>query len=189
VIVRRPSRVSNVRVFCGVSIRAHTRVMIVADWIAGQFTGSRRSKRCLYKLALATINRIYVGRNENLWVQILTFMYNSLENRVLLGGCNNKIPCIKSSVWIINKSYSPSFALPNNLSKQFTSLIATFHSNPSCSLKNSRKAGSAPSSSSAFLGGGSRSGSRTLRRFSALVLGCDCEDCEERQICARRPST
>lgn len=45
VTVNRPSRSSNVRVFRGVSMRAVTRVRRVADWIAGQLTGSRRSKR------------------------------------------------------------------------------------------------------------------------------------------------
>ena len=48
-MVRRPSSASNVRVFCGVSISAHTRVMIVADWMAGQFTGSRRSRRSYFR--------------------------------------------------------------------------------------------------------------------------------------------
>ena len=45
-MVKRPSRASNVRVFFGLSIRAQTSVIIVADWIAGQLTGSRRSRRC-----------------------------------------------------------------------------------------------------------------------------------------------
>lgn len=46
VMVKRPSRVSNVRVFLGVSMSEQTRVRRVADWIAGQLTGSRRSRRC-----------------------------------------------------------------------------------------------------------------------------------------------
>ncbi len=45
VTVRRPSRVSNTRVLWGVERRAQTRVRRVEDWIAGQFEGSRRSRR------------------------------------------------------------------------------------------------------------------------------------------------
>lgn len=43
--VKRPSSCSKVRVFWGVSRRATTRTWRVADWIAGQFIGSRRSRR------------------------------------------------------------------------------------------------------------------------------------------------
>lgn len=46
VTVRRPSRVSNVRVLEGQSRRATTRVRRVADWMAGALMGSNRSKRC-----------------------------------------------------------------------------------------------------------------------------------------------
>ena len=45
VTVRRPSRVSKVRVLRGRSRRATTRVRRVADWMAGQLEGSRRSRR------------------------------------------------------------------------------------------------------------------------------------------------
>jgi hypothetical protein len=45
VTVRRPSRDSKVRVLRGWEIRAVTRVRRVADWMAGQLTGSRRSRR------------------------------------------------------------------------------------------------------------------------------------------------
>lgn len=44
-MVSRPSRASKVRVLRGVSIRAVTRVTTVEDWIAGQKSGSRRSRR------------------------------------------------------------------------------------------------------------------------------------------------
>lgn len=43
--VRRPSSCSKVRVLRGVSRRATTRTRRVADWMAGQFIGSRRSRR------------------------------------------------------------------------------------------------------------------------------------------------
>jgi hypothetical protein len=117
------------------------------------------------------------------WIQ--TFMYSSLENKLLEGGCRSRMPWIKSNVWIINRSFCPSFVLPSNLSKQFTKRIATFHSNPSCSLKNSLNAGSFPSSFKALRGGGSFPGSMTERLFSAAVFG----ELELKQICARRPST
>jgi hypothetical protein len=45
VTVSRPSRFSKVRVLIGVSMRATTRVRRVADWMAGQLMGSRRSRR------------------------------------------------------------------------------------------------------------------------------------------------
>lgn len=44
-MVRRPSRVSKVRVFAGAERRAQTRVRSVEDWMAGQLEGSRRSRR------------------------------------------------------------------------------------------------------------------------------------------------
>lgn len=91
---------------------------------------------------------------------------------------------MRSKVWIINKSFCPSLDFPNNLSKQLTRRSATFHSNPSCNLKNSLKAGSWQSSSSTFRGGGSFPGSMTLRRLSPGELGE-----EDRHIWARRPST
>jgi hypothetical protein len=59
----------------------------------------------------------------------------------------------------------------------------TFHWKLSCSLKNSRNAGSPDSSRRARGGGGSFPGESTDRLFSAAEVG------EERQICARRPST
>jgi hypothetical protein len=52
VTVRRPSRLSKVRVLIGVSIRAVTSVRRVADWIAGQLKGSRRSRRSYMGLVL-----------------------------------------------------------------------------------------------------------------------------------------
>ena len=45
VTVRRPSRVSKVRVLEGLERRAVTRVRRVEDWMAGQKEGSRRSRR------------------------------------------------------------------------------------------------------------------------------------------------
>jgi len=45
VTVSRPSRASKVRVLVGASMRATTRVRSVADWMAGQLKGSRRSRR------------------------------------------------------------------------------------------------------------------------------------------------
>jgi hypothetical protein len=56
-----------VRVFCGVSIRQHTRVMIVEDWIFGQLTGSRRSRRC-YEIKLV-YDRMIKRRNTNIHIQ------------------------------------------------------------------------------------------------------------------------
>jgi len=44
-MVRRPSRVSKVRVLEGLEMRAATRVRSVEHWIAGQLEGSRRSRR------------------------------------------------------------------------------------------------------------------------------------------------
>jgi hypothetical protein len=45
VTVSRPSRASKALVLSGVSMRATTRVSRVADWMAGQLYGSRRSRR------------------------------------------------------------------------------------------------------------------------------------------------
>jgi hypothetical protein len=45
VTARRPSRFSKVRVFWGVSMSAVTSVRRVADWMAGQKSGSIRSRR------------------------------------------------------------------------------------------------------------------------------------------------
>ena len=45
VTVRRPSSVSKVRVLSGCERRVVTRVRSVEDWMAGQFRGSRRSRR------------------------------------------------------------------------------------------------------------------------------------------------
>ena len=115
--------------------------------------------------------------------RVQTFMYSSLENKLLEDGCSRRLPWIRSKVWIINKSFWPSFDFPINLSKQLTSRSATFHSKPSCSLKNSLKAGSWPSSLRFFRGGGSLLGSMTLRRLSAGELE------EDKHICARSPST
>ena len=44
VTASRPSRLSKVRVFCGVSMSAVTSVSRVADWMAGQKSGSMRSR-------------------------------------------------------------------------------------------------------------------------------------------------
>ena len=51
--VSRPSRFSKVRVLRGVSRRATTRTSRVAAWMAGQLTGSRRSRRsCEWALSV-----------------------------------------------------------------------------------------------------------------------------------------
>jgi len=89
----------------------------------------------------------------------------------------------------MSKSFWPSLLFPSNRSKQLTSLSATFHSNPSCNLKNSRNAGSSLSSPSCFLIGGSLPGSTImdLGLFEGAI-GFDGE-VDERQIWARSPST
>jgi len=46
--VNRPSSSSKARVLAGVSISAQTRVRIVEEWIAGQFSGSRRSRSAYF---------------------------------------------------------------------------------------------------------------------------------------------
>ena len=130
------------------------------------------------------MNHQYIYPFKNLLGLIRTFMYNSLEKSDRDGGCSNRIPCIKSNVATISRSFCPSLLFPNNLSKQLTNLIATFHSNPSWSLKNSLKAGSVPSSPKALRGGGSFPGSIIERRFSAADIGED-----DKQSCARSPST
>lgn len=48
VTVSRPSMASKVRVLAGVERRAVTRTRRVWDWIAGQFVGSRRSRRSCF---------------------------------------------------------------------------------------------------------------------------------------------
>lgn len=111
-------------------------------------------------------------------------MYISLENKLREDGCSSMMPWIRSKVWMINKSFCPSFDFPSSLSKQLTNRSATFHSNPSCNLKNSLNAGSWLRSLSSFRGGGSLPGSMTLRRLSAEEF-----DEEDRHICASRPST
>lgn len=67
----------------------------------------------------------------------LTFMFCVRENKCLLGGCNNKTPCNESNALSINKSNEPSSLLAYSLSSVWISLVAIFHWNPSCSLKNS----------------------------------------------------
>lgn len=112
------------------------------------------------------------------------------------------MPCVNSRVVAINKSFASSF-LPNSLSSAATNLVATFHSNPSCSLKNSLNAASSFNSDSGFFAGGglvvegsmterrlsaaeifTGGGSITERRLSAILVACF-----GRQICASRSST
>jgi hypothetical protein len=132
-------------------------------------------------------------------------MYISLENRTRLGGCSNSTPCIRSRHARINRSFPPSF-FPSSRSRHCTNRSATFHSKPSCSLKNSRKAGSPQRSESCLRGGvlggvGSESRLRgdeeeaedekkECRLFAGALVGEDgAEGVEdERQSCASRPS-
>lgn len=112
-----------------------------------------------------------------------TFMYSSLENSDRDDGCSNNIPCIKSRQARISRSFWPSLLFPSRRSRQLTRRSATFHSNPSCSLKNSRNAGSSGRSASSLRGdgGGLSAGTRSECRLLGL--------CFERQIWASRPST
>lgn len=131
-----------------------------------------------------------------------------MENNLLLGGCSSKTPCINSSVFAIAKSFAELF-LPISLSNVPTSLDATFHSNLSCSLKNSRNAASSLSSQSCLRDGvgtvddktmadlrlsaaevreGAGEASMTERRLSATeVLGLERHSCARTASIWRRP--
>lgn len=73
--------------------------------------------------------------------------------------------------------------MPSSRSRQLTSLEATLYSNPSCSLKNSRNAGSSGSSPRVFGDEVLDSGETDARRLD----GAECADVE-RQIWASNPS-
>ena len=73
VMVKRPSRVSNVRVFLGVSMSEQTSVRRVADWIAGQLTGSRRSRRCCAKLV--SYHACHFGQSANVIDRMDTYIH------------------------------------------------------------------------------------------------------------------
>jgi hypothetical protein len=79
------------------------------------------------------------------------------------------------------------FPFPKRRSRQAIRRIATFHSKPSCSLKNSRKAGSSFSCDSSL-------GVRLLSLVGETAIDClrfstGVVPEPERQICARRPSS
>lgn len=112
------------------------------------------------------------------------------ENKILLGGCSSRIPWIRSSVLTMRRSYWPSPPRATSQSSVDSRRCATFHSKPSWSLKNSRKAGSEPRSGRPFRGGEEEDSGDFVGEeevgwccFLGLLLG------PERQICARRPST
>jgi hypothetical protein len=138
----------------------------------------------VHSVSLCSLSR----RARRVGVGKLTFMYSSLLNKLRLGGWSNKIPCIRSRHARINRSFAPSFAFPISLSRQVTNLNATFHSNPSCSLKNSLNAGSSLSSVSSL-----RWDEEVVDgEESSLVASMDCRReglGRARQICARSPST
>lgn len=71
-----------------------------------------------------------------------TFIFCSRAKRDLLGGCSNSSPWIRSRALRIKRSFPPSPPLAISRSRVPIRRMGTFHSNPSCSLKNSRKAGS-----------------------------------------------
>ena len=64
VTVRRPSRLSNVRVLVGVARSVATRVRRVEAWIAGQEVGSRRSRRSCYHTSVVAIVEREVEGNK-----------------------------------------------------------------------------------------------------------------------------
>lgn len=122
-----------------------------------------------------------------------TFMCIVLEKRTLLGGCRRRTPCIKSSALTMRRSYCPSPPLATSQSRVGRRRCAMFHSNPSWSLKNSRKAGSDERSASALRGGFGDSWEEEYCAPRGLAVDCledeEDDDGPERQICARRPST
>lgn len=129
---------------------------------------------------------------------VRTFMLCSRENSSRLGGCNNKTPCRLSRALNIRVFMLPSSLLASSRSRVWIRRVAMFHWNPSCNLKNSRKAASSLKSE---------------RNLDCCFLGICCcccassEDClglvagvvlgdllaaaawADRQIWARRPST
>ena len=72
-------------------------------------------------------------------------MFCSRENRALLGGCSSSTPWMRSRALRMSRSFWPSLPLAMRRSRVPIRRVATFHSNPSCSLKNSRNAGSCDS--------------------------------------------
>lgn len=128
-----------------------------------------------------------------------TFMLCSRENSSLLGGCSSRVPCRESRALSISRSMLPSSLLASSRSSVWMSRVAMFHWNPSCSLKNSRKAASPLRSESGY-----------LEAAFAAAAGCCCSGCccwcfglvagdllflfrlaawADRQIWASRPST
>jgi hypothetical protein len=225
--VSRPSRFSKVRVLRGVSRRATTRTRRVAAWMAGQFTGSRRSRRSWFGFGhgqheplffffgffLVLFCFVYLkqvvsfgGVGGERGVVVHTFMLCSREKRSLEGGWRRRTPCSESRALSMSRSMLPSSLLASSRSRVWIRRVAMFHWNPSCSLKNSRKAASPLRSESGNVGdlsfvgvcgGGGVGDCRCCccglvgdadRERDLLVLFLFAA-CADRQIWARRPST
>lgn len=111
-----------------------------------------------------------------------TFMCTLREKRDLLAGWRRSAPWMRSRALTMRRSYWPSPPRTTSQSRVVSRRWAMFHSKPSCSLKNSRKAGSPERSASTLRDGCSRSRPWSAACFLGL-LG------PKRQIWARRPST
>jgi hypothetical protein len=169
-------------------------------WIAGGREGGRRSRRSYYKGSIMHWNRAALERN-------LTFMYMSRPKIVREGGCSNSMPCNKVRALRRRRSFAEFGGMERRRSRQVTRWVVTiavalvslpspelpclspdttscvylpFHSNPSCNLKNSQKAGSCLNSASFLDVGGLRISMTLARRSTPPGM--------ERHICANRPS-